>query len=527
LELGIKLALFKIKLPDLQMRLYIRYLSVLVFGFFESPGFGQTHIAAGSPSSLPNVILLLGDDHGWDETAYNGHPFLKTPVLDEMAATGLKVNRFYAASPICSPTRGSIITGRHPNRYGTFTPGWSIRPEEISIAQLMKNAGYATAHFGKWHLGPVKSESPTNPGAMGFDEWLSHDNFFEMNPVLSRNGGPPEEFKGEGSEVIVKEALDFIQKANESGKPFFVVIWYGSPHEPYSGLPKDLALYDRLPEDFGSKSVRLTSNETGMTVDRLQRDVLRERFAEITAMDRTIGWVRGYLKSENLQENTLLWYFGDNGTPQEGNATVPFREEKGSIYEGGIRVPSVLEWPAKIPNPMETDVNMVSSDIFPTLCAMVGQELPERPIDGINLLPFFEGNANSRPETIKFWNGGPRIEKGISPKPYIDPKLQEGTTPLAKLQDGIATRNFKNFHHPDIQPQDFKGPRAILDNQYKLVLHDQANGAILRELFDIIKDPAEKNNLILTYPAIANDLESELKEWQQSVLNSLIGKDYN
>jgi arylsulfatase A-like enzyme len=486
-------------------------------------GFAQQ---TDSISALPNVILLLGDDHGWDETGYNNHPFLKTPILDEMASQGLKMNRFYSASPVCSPTRGSIITGRHPNRYGTFTPGFSIRPEEVSIAHLMKNAGYATAHFGKWHLGPVKADSPTNPGAMGFEEWLSHDNFFEMNPTLSRNGGIPEEFIGEGSEVIVKEALEFMKRAEAEGKPFFVVIWFGSPHEPYSGLQEDLALYDDLPDDFGNKTVRLTSNETGLQVNRLQRDVLRERFAEITAMDRTIGWVRDYLKIEDLRDNTLLWYFGDNGTPQEGNATVPFREEKGSIYEGGIRVPSVLEWPAKFPKPLETDVNMVSSDVSPTLCAIVGQPLPKRPIDGFNLLPIFEAKVDFRSEPIRFWNGGPRVEKGIAPKPYIDPKLQEGTTPLAKLQDGIATRNFKNYHHPDIQPQDFRGPRAILDNRYKLVLHDEKDGETLRELFDIISDPGEKTNVISSYPQLAKELENQLKEWQQSVLESLIGADY-
>ena len=135
---------------------------------------------------LPNIILLMGDDHGWEETGYNGHAYLQTPVLDEMAASGLRMDRFYSASPVCSPTRGSVITGRHPNRYGTFTPNWSIRPEEISIAQILADAGYTTAHFGKWHLGPVKASSPTNPGAMGFDTWLSHDNFFEIDPVLSR-----------------------------------------------------------------------------------------------------------------------------------------------------------------------------------------------------------------------------------------------------------------------------------------------------------------------------------------------------
>lgn len=479
-----------------------------------------------SASELPNVILLLGDDHGWDETAYNGHPFLKTPVLDKMAADGLRMNRFYSASPVCSPTRGSIITGRHPNRYGTFTPGWSIRPEEISIAEVMKVAGYATGHFGKWHLGPVKAESPTNPGAMGFDTWLSHDNFFEMDPYLSRNGGVPQKFEGEGSEIIVTEAIKFMEQARMEGKPFFVVIWFGSPHEPYSALVKDLAIYDGLPKDFANKTVRLTSNETGLQVDRLQREVLQERFAEITAMDRSIGWVRDYLSEKSIRENSLLWYFGDNGTPQEGNATVPFREEKGSVYEGGIRVPSVLEWPAKIKNPMTSEVLMVSSDVFPTLSAMVGQPLPKRPIDGIDIFPLLAQNETYRPESIKFWNGGPRLTKNDLDKPYIDPELQKGTTPLAKLQDGMATRDFKNFRHPDIQPQDFKGPRAIIDQNFKLVIHDQKDGSFLKELFNLELDPGEKNNLISDYPQLAHELESTLKEWQQSVLESLMGWDY-
>ena len=288
----------------------------------------QESNALNFQSELPNIVLLMGDDHGWDETSYNGHPYLHTPVLDEMAAKGLRLDRFYAASPICSPTRGSIITGRHPNRYGTFSPGYSIRPEEISIAKIMKNAGYATAHFGKWHLGPVKADSPTNPKAMGFDEYLSHDNFFELNPHLSRNGAAEQQYEGESSEILITEAIQFIKKAKEKGQPFFLVIWFGSPHEPYSALPKDLALYDGLQEELGDKLVTLTSNETGYPVERLQRDVLRERFAEITAMDRSIGHIREYLGAEGLRDNTLLWYFGDNGTPQEGNATVPFRGQK-------------------------------------------------------------------------------------------------------------------------------------------------------------------------------------------------------
>lgn len=498
-------------------------ISLFVIGLTNSCQTAQKETIS---TELPNIILLMGDDHGWDEVGYNGHPYLQTPVLDDMAATGLRMDRFYSASPVCSPTRGSVITGRHPNRYGTFTPGSSIRPEEISIAQVMKNAGYATAHFGKWHLGPVKKSSPTNPKAMGFEEYLSHDNFFEMNPRLSRNGAPEELFEGEGSEILVAEAMRFIQKAKENNQPFFVVIWYGSPHEPYSGLPEDLALYDSLPESFGNRTVRLTSNETGLQVDRPQREVLKERFAEITAMDRSIGQMRNYLKTEGLRDNTLLWYFGDNGTPPEGNATVPFKGEKAMVYEGGVRVPSVLEWPARIPRPMVSEVNAVSSDVFPTLCKIIGQPLPDRPIDGIDLMPLLEGRMTERTEPIMFWNGQIRQAEGYSPEPYIDPELQKGTSPLVKLMNGIPTRNFVNFRYTDIQEQDFGGARAILDNQYKLVIHGGTGENAERELFDIKKDPAETNNLINKLPKIGLLLEDKLNTWQQSVLGSLSGNDY-
>ena len=472
----------------------------------------------------PNFVLLMGDDHGWDETGYNGHPYLKTPVLDEMARTGLRLDRFYSAGSSCSPTRGTVITGRHHNRYGTFSPGWSLRPEEIGIAHILRQAGYACGHFGKWHLGPVKAASPTNPGAMGFEEWLSHDNFFELDPYLSRNGGPPEQFKGESSEIIVREATRFIDRAKESGRPYFVVIWFGSPHEPYSALKKDLALYDKLPANFATRQVRLTSNETGRPVQRLQRDVLRERFAEITAMDRSIGQLRDHLVAAGLRQNTLLWYCGDNGTPQEANATVPFRGQKGDIYEGGVRVAGVIEWPAHITKARVSEMNTVTSDILPTLCDLAGQPLPKRPLDGISLKPLLDGKMRERPAPIGFWNGRARAD-AAGRKPYIDPELQKGTTPLAKLgPEGLATRNFQNFHHPEIQEEDFSGARAMLGNRYKLVI-DGGRGTG-KELFDVRSDPAEKNNLIKTHAAEAQKLEQQLRAWQQSVLKSLTGADY-
>ncbi|MHC4285369.1 MAG: sulfatase-like hydrolase/transferase, partial [Planctomycetota bacterium] len=133
---------------------------------------------AKSTGRRPNIVLIMSDDQGWGETSYNGHPHLKTPVLDEMASSGLRLDRFYAASPVCSPTRASCMTGRHANRSGAFGAGWSTRPEEVTIAQILKDAGYRTAHYGKWHIGAVKKGSPVSPNNMGFDESFSHDNFF-------------------------------------------------------------------------------------------------------------------------------------------------------------------------------------------------------------------------------------------------------------------------------------------------------------------------------------------------------------
>jgi arylsulfatase A-like enzyme len=201
-----------------------------------------------------------------------------------------------------------------------------------------------------------------------------------------------------------------------------------------------------------------------------------------------------------------------------------FRALKGTVYEGGVRVPGVIEWPARIASPRSTKVNAVTSDMLPTLCALTGTTPPDRPLDGINLMPLLNGNMTSRPSPICFWSFNGARRKGQAPEPYIDPELQKGTTPLAKLMHGIATRNFVNNRYNEIRQEDFAGPRVILDDRHKLVVDGQKGSDM--ELFDLWTDPGETKNLLESEPGVARKLQARLREWQQSVLHSLRGDDY-
>ena len=197
---------------------------------------------------------------------------------------------------------------------------------------------------------------------------------------------------------------------------------------------------------------------------------------------------------------------------------------KGQVYEGGIRVPGIIEWPKGVPDPIVSDLNACTCDLLPTICDLLGLPLPARPLDGISLKPLIEGGMTSRPRPICFWDFDTSQEG--KEKPYIDPELQKGTTPLVKKMDGRLTRNFRNVHHPEIKDDDFSGPRAILDNRFKLVVHDRRGTVSKKELFDIRNDPAEEQNLVDEQPGVAGQLEEKLRDWRESVLKSLAGADY-
>ena len=456
-------------------------------------------------AARPNIVLVMADDQGWGETGYNRHPHLITPILDEMAAVGLRFDRFYSAAPNCSPTRASILTGRHPNRSGVFAPNHSTRPEEITIAQILRSVGYRTGHFGKWHVGAVKSASPTNPARMGYEEYLAHDNFFEMNPPLSRNGADPEIIQGESSEICVDAAIAFLESIrSESKVPFFITLWFGSPHSPYRATPDDSVLYKRVPGED-----------------------LANRFAEITAMDRALGRFRAVLREVGEAEDTLLWYTSDNGITVEG---IPedqrdglynggWRGHKGSLYEGGLRVPAIIEWPAVIQKPRNTSIPAVTTDIFTTLLALLDLDHPDpgRPLDGVDLTPLIVDNSmTKRPAPIGFWRYDRRSETG-NPR-WMDPELTRGTTPTTR-NPGI---DFVNFKHPVAKTKDFGGVAAWTGRRYKLV----RSGNDAPELYDLLADPRERRDLASEQPGRVQSMLGQMESWQRSVESSLSGADY-
>jgi len=433
-------------------------------------------------ANRPNIILAMTDDQGWGDTGYNGHPFLKTPTLDAMARSGLRFNRFYSGAPVCSPTRGSAMTGRHPYRYGiTFANVGHMRPEEITLAEALKTRGYVTGHFGKWHLGTLtRTEKDSNRGGQrglqhyappwehGFDVCFSTEaKVPTWNPMLRPGTDQPygtaywtgpetkatENLAGDDSRVIMDRAIPFIRDAVAQGKPFLAVIWFHTPHEPVLAGERYLKMY----EGAGS-------------------DKERHYFGCLTAMDEQMGRLRDELRRTGVAENTMLWFCADNGPEHKtgpGSAG-GLRGRKRDLFEGGIRVPGLLEWPARIPRPRTTDVPCSTCDYFPTVLAALGLRMegqPE-PIDGVDLLPLIDGRMDERPRPIAFESG-----KQI----------------------------------------------ALVDNRRKLITRDKGKTWML---FDLVADPTEANDLAAAHPDVVAGMKEKLETWRVSCQASLAGKDY-
>ncbi|MCA9092128.1 MAG: sulfatase-like hydrolase/transferase [Planctomycetaceae bacterium] len=406
----------------------------------------------------PHIILVMADDMGWGQTGYRNHPLLKTPNLDEMAKSGLRFERFYAGSPVCSPTRASVLTGRSPDRTGVLTHGYALRLQEKTLAQGLKQAGYVTGHFGKWHLNgysgpgaPILPNDPRRPDQFGFDEWVSVTNFYDVDPLMSRRG-VIEQFAGDSSEIAVSEGIRFLEKHLNDDHPMFAVIWFGSPHSPYQALPSDAEMFP----DLNAASA--------------------QHYGELVALDRSVGTLRAKLRELQIADNTLLVFCSDNGglTGIKPETVGGLRGHKGSVFEGGLRVPGIIEWRGRI-KPRVTEYPACTMDLFPTIADIVG--LPEEtfvlPLDGVSLKPLLTGEIASREKPIPF-----RFGQKI----------------------------------------------ALIDNDYKLLSEHRKSGQF--QLYHLSDDPAESRDLSSQQPDVLERMKRQLLKWNEEVDASFNGADY-
>jgi len=449
--------------------------------------------------SRPNIILVMTDDQGWFDAGFNGNENIITPNLDNLAKAGITLNRFYSASAVCSPTRASLISGRNPNRIGVHTANAGhMKKEEITIAELLKNEGYATGHFGKWHLGVLtKKQLDSNRG--GKEENFKHfsvpsehgyDVFFcteakvpTFDPMIypaefmdfeSKKYGwmaveEDEEFlkygtayffgeeevetenlDGDDSRVIMDRVIPFIENAVDKKKPFFSTVWFHTPHLPVVSGEQHRLLYKDLPE-----------NE-------------QVYYGAISAMDEQMGILWEYLEEKGIDNNTMLWFCSDNGPENRTPGSAgEFRARKRSLYEGGVRVPAFVIWKDVLKGGSKSDFPMVTSDYLPTIIDFLDIEYPDsRPLDGISLKNVILGKAARRDKAIGF-----KFAKQVS----------------------------------------------WVSHDYKLISQDQG---VSFELYNLLEDRSEQENIIDENPELAARMKEQLKAWLKSVDKSSKGRDY-
>lgn len=375
-------------------------------------------VPAVAQAEKPNIIFVMADDLGWGDVGFNGNKIIKTPRLDEMAKNGLCLTRFYTASPLCSPTRGSCLTGRYPWRFGVLAAHTGgMRRAEYTVAEVAHSKQYQTGFFGKWHLGWVKPEEQlprgfySPPWQHGFDETFATTGAVPTwNPTITPagkingedgekdeegkegapwKGGKPyvhngvevaDNMAGDDSRVIMDRVVPFIQGAAEKKQPFLACVWFHTPHEPVVAGPE----YRKLYAEHGTAK--------------------QNYYGAITAMDEQIGRLRAELRRLGIERNTVVFFTGDNGPAdamaKKGIASAgPFRGHKHTMYEGGLRVPSLVEWPGHIKAGTTSDTMCATVDYFSTVVELTGASLgkkADRPIDGQSMMGVLTGTAKTR-----------------------------------------------------------------------------------------------------------------------------------
>lgn len=437
----------------------------------------------------PNIIFMMADDlgmahietYGFDD-GIDGQ--IRTPNLNAMAAEGLRFNRFYAQAPVCSPTRANCYTGRHPYRIGIWEANTGhLRSEEITLAEVLGKHGYTIGHFGKWHMGRMVTDDPnlskkagrmgdSSPESNGVDDWFAihsapylynpfsdgrPDNQTTDNPYYENGRRAADNLEGDTSRIIMDRALPFIENATKADQPFVAYIWFNTPHGPLSADPKYQEQYDKW-----------------------------ELYGPIVDMDEQVGRLRKTLRDLGIADDTLLWFSSDNG-PAIGGAG-PYYAGKRHLFEGGIRVPTLVEWPGSIPAGVTTDIMASSSDYFPTAlaAAQIDYQSPH-PLDGESILPLLKGQPFTREKALYFQSHGSFVRMDQ------DYKLIKVNSD-AFSRGAAAKRNFP------------------LDEWL---------------LFDMAKDPGETTNIAAQHPERVQQMAQNFADWDASCRDSFFGNDYS
>lgn len=346
-----------------------------------------------SASRAPNAIVILADDLGYADVGFQGLQDFATPNIDALAAAGIRFTNGYVSHPYCSPSRAGLLTGRYQHRFGhvhnpKFRAGEGLPLSESLLPEVLSDQGYVSALVGKWHLGDGPEYHPLQ---RGFDEFFGflgggHD-YFESTDRDAREYLIPLEANGEELPVegyltdqLTDAALDFVRR--NAAQPFFLYLAYNAPHGPLQAPPEHL---DR--------------------VDSIADTRRRTYAAMVTALDDGVGRLVAALGDLGLTDDTLVFFLSDNGGPTPANASdnSPLRATKGTVYEGGVRVPFVVSWPGQLAEGESYDPPVSALDIFPTLVAVAGGE-PREGLDGVDLLPFLTGAESGAPHERLFWH---------------------------------------------------------------------------------------------------------------------------
>jgi arylsulfatase A len=436
-------------------------------------------LSLGHATERPNIIVLLADDLGYGDVACYGGKAVPTPALDALAAGGKKFTSYCCAAAVCTPTRASLLTGRQPWRFGIqhhFPDGPEHLPRGVfTLPQLLKEAGYTTAHVGKWHLGGLRqvdvaarkaNDSRANPGPRehGFDHYLAMYESPEPRGSMVRQATlyqtgashmlrddqPVDLMPRHLTDVETDEAARLLENFATAKRPFYLQLWFDTPHKPYEPAPEEIM-------------AKLPAGSTGH--DRLYAGMLAH-------LDASVARLISKLEVLGLRENTIVLFSSDNGPTGAGSAG-PWRGGKGTLFEAGFRVPFIANWPGHI-SPSQTDALAYSTDVLPTVCAAAGVSIPTGlKLDGLDLMPHLLGGAAPERSSF-FWKL----------KPYA---------------------NFQKERH-ESPPY---ATEAVRDGRWKLLTNDATPIA----LYDTIADPTEQSNVLDKQPEQAARLTSALKSW--------------